>query len=278
MPANYIEVPLRRLLPVLILLAVAGCSIGQQSSPPAVSPTVATPSPSASGPFSLALWVLSPIGLKLREQPTTSGKELATIPQGSKLTATDQKAGDPTWYQVTYNATKGWIASRIPQSSPPIDLVSVHPLLSFSSTGNGYYFLYPASWMVNDRGADVEVDGPAPGTLTDATPAPTASPVPGAAAVPKLIIHQAADLNLLPATPTTPGANLDSSQVDVGGFTAIQRTYQVNGGGLEADIKVKWGAGKALLITFRAPSQKDLDTFHEMVESFGFSIPPSPAP
>jgi hypothetical protein len=263
----------------LILLAVAGCSLGQQSTPPAVSPTAASPSPSATGPFSLALWVLSPIGLKLRDQPSTSGKELATIPQGSKLTATDQKAGDPTWYQVTYDTTKGWIASKVPQSTPTIDLVSVHPLLSFSSTGNGYYFLYPASWMVNDRGADVEVDGPAPGATDSPAPAATAaSPLPGAPAVPKLIIHQAADISQLPATPTTAGSNLDSSQVEVGGFTVIQRTYQVNAGGNEADIKVKWAAGKALLITFRAPTQKDLDTFHEIVESFGFSIPPSPAP
>jgi len=279
MPANYIEVPLRRILPVLILLATAGCSIGQQSAAPTVSPSAATPSPSASGPFSLALWVLSPIGLKLRDQPSTTGKELATIPQGTKLTATEQKAGDPAWYQVTYNTTKGWIASKIPQSSPPIDLVSIHPLLSFSSTGNGYYFLYPGSWMVSDKGADVEVDGPAPGA--DASPAPgaaAATPLPGAPAVPKLIIHQAADLTALPATPTTPGSNIDTTQVDIGGFTVLQRTYQVNGGGIEADIKVKWATGKALLITFRAPTQKDLDAFHEIVESFGFSIPPSPAP
>src|ERR1700738_536815 len=192
MPANYIEVPLRRLLPVLILLALAGCSLGPQSSAPAPSPATVSPSPSVSGPFSLALWVLSPIGLKLRDQPSTSGKEMATIAQGAKLTATAQKAGDPLWYQVTYNATTGWVASKIPQSSPAIDLVSIHPLLSFSSTGNGYYFLYPSSWMVNDRGADVEVDGPAPGA--DSSPAPAASaasPLPGATAVPKLIIHQA---------------------------------------------------------------------------------------
>ena len=224
--------------------------------------------------------MLSPIGLKLRDQPSTSGKELATIPQGTKLTATGQKLGDPPWYQVSYNATTGWVAAKIPQSNPAIDLVSIHPLLSFSSTGNGYYFLYPASWMVSDKGADVEVDGPAPGTDTSPAPGATApTPQPGAAAVPRLIIHQAADLGQLPGTPTTPGAGIDSSQVDVGGFTSIQRTYQVNSGGYEADIKVKWAAGKALLITFRTPAQKDLDTtFHEIVESFGFSIPPSPAP
>ena len=42
-------------------------------------------------------------------------------------------------------------------------------------------------------------------------------------------------------------------------------------------MKVKWAAGKAVLITFRAVTQADFDTFHEILESFGFSIPPSPA-
>jgi hypothetical protein len=277
MPANYIEVPLRRILLVLILLATAGCSIGQQSSAPVTSPSAATLSPSPSPPSPTALWVLSPIGLKLRDQPTTSGKELATIPQGAKLTASAQKAGDPPWYQVTYSGSSGWVAGKIPQSSPPIDLVTTHPVLSFSSTGNGYYFLYPASWLVSDKGVAVEVDGPAPGT--DTSRAPAVSPLPGAQPVPKLLINQAADLTALPATPTAPGANLDTTQVDLGGFTVLQRTYQLNGGGYEADIKVKWAAGKALLITFRAPAQNDINTtFHEIVESFGFSIPPSPAP
>ena len=124
---------MRRILPVLILLAVAGCSFGQQSSPPAVSTSSPSPSASPSGPFSLALWVLSPIGLKLRDQPSTSGKELATIPQGAKLTATAQKTGDPPWYQVTYNASSGWVAGKVPQSNPAIDLVSIHPLQQFAA-------------------------------------------------------------------------------------------------------------------------------------------------
>ena len=71
---------------------------------------------------------------------------------------------------------------------------------------------------------------------------------------------------------------MDSLQIEIGGITVIEHTYQLNGGGFEADVKAGWATGKALLITFRAATQPDLATFHEILESFGFSTPPSPGP
>src|ERR1700694_5005755 len=117
MPANYIEAPLRRTLPLVTVLAIAGCSIGQQSTAPVTTPSTALISPTSSGPLLLGLWVLSPVGLKLRDNPNTAGKELATIAQGTKLTATVRQGSDPPWYQVDYNGTKGWIAGRVPGSN-----------------------------------------------------------------------------------------------------------------------------------------------------------------
>lgn len=275
MPAKYIDVALHWALSVGVLLALAGCSIGQQGNAPsnASSPKV---SPSPSAPLALNLWVLSPVGLKLRDQPATTGKELATVPQGTKLTATAKHAGVPAWYQVAYGGNAGWVAASLPGSSPPIDLVSIHPQLSFSSSANSYYFLYPADWTVSDRGNDVEADGPVP--AGGATPAPLASnsaPQVGVTAS-RLLLHQAATTAELGNIPTTPGANLDATSVEVGGFTVIDHSYQLNGGGFEADVKVSWITGKALLITFRTAVQSDLATFHEILESFGFSVPPSP--
>lgn len=278
MPANYIEVALRRTLPVVTVLAIAGCSIGQQASTPTPSSSAALISPQASGPLLLGLWVLSPVGLKLRDLPNTAGKELATIPQGTKLTATAKQGTDPPWYQVDYSGTKGWIASKLPKSNPPIDLVSIHPQLSFSSTGNGYYFLYPAAWIVTDKGLDVEVDAPLVGAAVGTTPSPVINGTPPTGVGPtRLVLHQAADISQLGNIPTSPGSNLETLQVEVGGITSIQHTYQVSGG-FEADIKLKWASGKALLITFHAANQQELSTFTEILESFGFSSPPSPGP
>lgn len=281
MPANYMEVALRRALPLLTLLAISGCSFFQQPPSATISPSPLLLSPSAGGPLLLGLWVLSPIGVKLRDQPSTSGTQLATIPQGTKLTATAKHAGDPTWYKVTYGANAGWIAARLPGSSPPLDLVSIHPQLSFSGSSNDYYFLYPASWSVADRGADVEVDSPALGASPGPSPASPASasaaPQPGLGAT-RLLLHAATGVDKLGTIPTTPGSNLDSLQIEIGGITVIEHTYQLNGGGFEADVKAGWATGKALLITFRAATQPDLATFHEILESFGFSTPPSPGP
>lgn len=281
MPANYIEVALRRALLLPTLLAIAGCSVFQQPPSATISPSPLLLSPSAAGPVLLGLWVLSPIGVKLRDQASTTGTQLATIPQGTKLTAIAKQGANPVWYKVTYGASNGWIAARLPGSSPPLDLVSIHPQLSFSSSSNDYYFLYPASWSVADRGADVEVDAPALGAspgLSPASPA-VASPAPQAGVGPtRLLLHAATGIDKLGTTPTTPGSNLDSLQIEVGGITVIEHTYQLNGGGFEADVKAGWATGKALLITFRAATQPDLATFHEILESFGFSTPPSPGP
>src|SRR5258708_30380355 len=168
---------MRRAFLLVTLLAIAGCSLGQTPPSATTSPSATTVSPSpSSGPLLLGLWVLSPIGVKRRDQPSTSGNQVATIPQGAKLTATAKQGADPVWYQVTYNTTPGWIAGSLPGSKPRLDLVSFHPQLSFSSSGNDYYFLYPATWSVADRGADVEVDAPG----LEASPAGVASPAASA--------------------------------------------------------------------------------------------------
>ena len=274
---------MRRALPLVILLAIAGCSFGQTPPTAVSSPSAAAVSPSPSGPLLLGLWVLSPIGVKLRDQPSTSGAQVATIPQGAKLTATARQGADPVWYRVTYNASAGWIAGSLPGSTPKLDLVSIHPQLSFSSSGNDFYFLYPATWSVADRGGDVEVDAPVLGPSPNPTAAPTASPSTGAAgqagATPDhLLLHLAAAIDQLGNIPTAPGSNLDSTQIEIGGFTVIEHVYQLNGGGFEADVKVSWTSGKALLISFHCAAQAGLETFHEILESFGFSVPSSPAP
>src|SRR5258708_7098134 len=246
---------MRRAFPLIPLLLIAGCSFGQTPPSAAVSPSAVAVSPSPSnGPLLLGLWVLSPIGVKLRDQPSTSGSQVATIPQGAKLTATAKQGADPVWYKVTYNATPGWIAASLPGSKPRLDLVSVHPQLSFSSSGNDYYFLYPATGAVADRGADVEVDAPALGASPNATVTPTASASSQAGAAPDhLLLHLAAGIDKLGTTPTSPGSNLDSTQMEIGGFTVIEHVYQLNSGGFEADVKIRWTSGKALLITFPTP-------------------------
>ena len=259
----------RALLPLTLLLS--GCSLFQQAAAPVASPSAAvSPSPSPS-PLVRAVWVLSPLGLNLRDNPDASAKILASIPQGTQVTATDFRAGTPGWYHVAYQGTTGWIAAKA--------LTSVHPQLAYASAAAGYYLLYPSSWQLTDRVPDIEIDGPGvtPVLPQPGTPAP--SPTSTAVAGPQLLVHEAKDVNSLGNTPTTPGSLLATDSIEVYGITVVQRTYTLTGNaGLESDVKLKLSADKAVLITFRGKGQSDLDSFTEILESFGVSLPPTATP
>ena len=278
----------RPLVAIPLLLALGACNPLQQAQP-TVSPSPgagASPSTS-SGPLLRALWVLSPVGLKLRDGPSSSARQLATVPQGTQVTATEFKDSEGGWYMVDYNGTKGWIAARDTKSNPPQDLVTTHPQLSFASTSAGYYFLYPATWQTTgDTTADIEVYQVPSSTATPsgASPRPTASassgaPQPGLA---RMTIRLEHDVNILPSIPRSPGTPLSQDQYELGGLTTTRHTYTLDGGGFEGDIKIAYSTGKAILITFRGASQDDLNVWNETLESWGFSVPPpgaaSPSP
>ncbi|MDQ6947896.1 MAG: SH3 domain-containing protein, partial [Actinomycetota bacterium] len=199
---------LRLGLPALAVGLLSACS------PPGAPTTYAGPtaqatSPSPSGPLLRALFVLSPVGLSLRDGPSSSGQAIGHVAQGTQLTATEFRPGSPGWYHVTYNGTPGWVADRDVRSSPPQALVTPHPQLAYSNPGAGYYFLYPAAWGVNENGADVEVTSPPPAGQSPQPQPSGAAPILGVTPT-RLIVHVAPDLNSLGATPTTSGAILDT--------------------------------------------------------------------
>ena len=244
-------------------------------------PSAPATSPSPSGALIRALWILSPVGLSLRETPEAGGKPLLTIPQGTQVTATEFRAGSPGWYHVTYNGATGWLADRDVRSIPPQALLTARAQLAYSNPAASYYFLYPATWSVQERGNDVELDGPPPSgaapVTAPATPVANA-PLQAGVTPARLTVHFAATVDQLGNIPTSSGANLDTGDFEVGGFTAVKRTFSLGNGGYEADIKVRYSADHAVLVTLRSPAQADFDIFVEVLSSFGFSLAPSPAP
>jgi hypothetical protein len=215
--------------------------------------------------------VLSPVGLSLRDNSTPTAQLVAHIPQGTQVTATEFRPGSPGWYHVSFNGTQGWIADRDVKSSPPQALVTARAQLAYSNPGAGYYFLYPATWTATEKGSDVEMDSPPPNGETPQAQPSGAAPILGVTPT-RLIVHVAPDVNSLGTTPTTSGAILDTLDFEVGGVTAIKRTYSIGGGGYEGDTKVAFAPGHAVLVTLRGGAQSDLDIFTEILSSFGFSI------
>ncbi len=268
---------MRRLIAIsAIALAVSACSPFQQSSGSSGQSGTATTSTSPTGPLLGPLWVLSPVGLKLRDAPNSSGKQLATVPQGTQVTATAFQNTDAGWYQVNYQGTTGWIAVKDSRSTPPQDLVSSHPQLSYANNVAGYYFLYPASWQVSEKGNDVEVDQAQPSAAGQTNTG--GSPQQGSA---RMIVHLGPSIDQLGNIPTTAGSNLTQDDYEIGGITSIKHVFQLTGGGLEGDAQVKYASDHSILITFRGAAQADLDTWNEILESFGFSLSstaPSPSP
>jgi len=269
-----------RLLGLAAALVLAACTsngtvtYSGPSAPPA--------SPSPSGSLIRALWILSPVGLSLRDAPDGVGKGLVTIPQGTQVTASEFRPGSPGWYRVSYNGVQGWLADRDLHSTPPQALVTARPQLAYSNTAAGYYFLYPASWLVGEKNNDVEMQGPAPAGAPASSSSPTAAagsaPLQPGVTQPRITVHFAPTLDQLGSLPTTSGANLDSTDFEVGGFTGVKRTFSLASGGYEGDIKIKYAADHALLVTVRSPSQQDFEVFVEILESFGFSFRAAPSP
>jgi len=268
-------------LPAVAAIALASCTSG---GPVTYSgPSAPATSPSPSGALIRALWILSPVGLSLRETPEPGGKPLLTIPQGTQVTATEFRAGTPGWYHVSFNGTTGWLADKDIRSIPPQALLTARAQLAYSNTGASYYFLYPATWSVQERGNDVELDGPppsggAPATALATPPSPPANaPLQAGVTPARLTVHFAGTVDQLGNVPTSSGANLDTADFEVGGFTAVKRTFSLSSGGYEADIKVRYSADHAVLVSLRSPVQQDFDIFVEVLASFGFSLAPSPA-
>jgi hypothetical protein len=257
-------------LPALAAVLLAACS-GTGSTTTYSGPSAPATSPSPSASLLRAIWVLSPVGLSLRDNASTTGQVLAHIPQGSQLTATEFRAGSPGWYHVTYNGTQGWVADRDTRSVPIQALVTARAQLAYANPAAGYYFLYPATWGVSERGSDVELDSALPNGQSPQPQASGAAPVQGITPT-RLIVHVAADVNSLGQVPTSSGSNIDTLDFEVGGITSVKRTFTLSGGGYEGDVKVGFAPGHAVLITLRGGAQQDLDIFSEALSSFGFSI------
>ncbi|MEI6266425.1 MAG: SH3 domain-containing protein [bacterium] len=95
----------------------------------------------------LVVFINADGGLSLRNDRSTTSKRLALIPNGTKLTITQELDG---WYKVLYESKEGWISKQYTTTNaPPEDPTKDWQIYSSAS---GYKIKYQPGWKAQDYG------------------------------------------------------------------------------------------------------------------------------
>ncbi|MGH9076237.1 MAG: SH3 domain-containing protein [Acidimicrobiales bacterium] len=97
--------------------------------------------------------VLSPVGLNVRADPSTTAAVVGTAAQGTALTVLGNNATDGGWFKVKGATVTGWISA-----SPTLSAMGEFGV--YTSTAHGFGALYPASWSFAEMPPAGVVFGP----------------------------------------------------------------------------------------------------------------------
>lgn len=129
---------------VVAVVLLAGC--GESSAPSGVATNpvaqgsggvVASASPTAAPPG--VRTVLSPLGLKIHNNPSLSAPRLGTAAQGAVFTVLDHSEQNGGWYKVQGQTLTGWIVA-----DPT--LTAAGQFIQYQSSDRGFNVLYPQDW------------------------------------------------------------------------------------------------------------------------------------
>lgn len=229
------------------LLLASACGLGggpSANSPGRASDTTIlhTPTPSASAAAPASVWVLTPVGLRVHSDHSTSAQTLTTAARGVQLdvlgTATDS---DGAWLKVQGHngTTQGWV-----KDDP--DLVTRRAMTFYSDSADGWSMLYPSDWQA-------QVGNPA--TLTGGGQ--------------KLTVQFGSDPNALLPIPGGGGhAVRDEGPVEAYGVTVFFTVYALDKGGFEYDARVRVSASRVYGFQMTDPSPSaDTTLFRQMLDS-----------
>lgn len=169
-----------------------------------------SPSPSEAPP---GIWVVSPLGLNVHQQPGTTAPVVGTASQGAALVVTHtRKVGDQTWLQVAApdQSIAGWVLDEA-------DLVIHREVNLHIDSDQSWSMLFPVAWTV------AEPSAPA-GTTTFSGDGNTLT-VDVEAAAPHF---------------TAPGTDLQDQQIEVYGVTTVLSTYRLQDGSYQLVSRIKW--------------------------------------
>ena len=235
------------LLGALLAVPLAGCALGGGSaSHTATSATIVlTPTPSAT-PAATSAWVLSPVGLNMRAEPSATSARIATLARGVQLDVLGSTmASGQSWLHVRGHdggGADGWVLD-----DP--DLVIHRAVNLHFDSAAGWSMLFPADWQLK-IGPPAEFDGQGQ----------------------TLQVWSSAQVQGLPDSPASPGKELrDEGPVVVYSTTTFLTVYQLDAGGFEFDDRVKVADNRYFQFRFRqAGPTADTSLFKQLLASVLF--------
>jgi hypothetical protein len=224
---------------VLISVLLPGCVVSTSSSPTPIPSIVVTTRPGAATqpPAPTKAWVLTPLGLNVRQDADLQSPRLSTLPQSVEMDVTEtRKVSGQTWLHVRAQSgrVEGWVLD-----SP--ELV-IHRAVA-QHIDIGWSVLFPDKWAFKEGN---------PATFTS----PPSDPDGGL-----LLVQTGEDPARLLTTPLTTGKELRAeAPIEVYGKTTFITIYQLEGGGFEFATTVKSDSKKAFLFDFKQSARAEADT------------------
>jgi Bacterial SH3 domain len=233
---------------VLASMLLPGCVISSSTSPTPIPSIVVTSRPGAATPTPelTKAWVLTPLGLNVRQDADLQSTRLSTLPQSLEMEVTEsRKVGGQTWLHVRAQSgrVEGWVLD-----SP--ELV-IHRAVA-QHIDAGWSVLFPDKWAFKEGN---------PATFTS----PPSDPDGGL-----LLIQTGDDPARLLGTPLASGKEVRAeAPIEVYGKTTFITIYQLEAGGFEFATTVKSDSKKAFLFDFRQSARAEADTtlFKQLLSS-----------
>lgn len=189
-----------------------------------------------------AIYVNADGGLSLRSDRNANAQRLDLIPNGTKLTATEELDG---WYQVSYNGKTGWVSKQYTTAvAPAVD--PTKDWATFSSTA-GYKIKYQPGWKAQDYGANDTLKASSLVAFSNLD-LPTTIPVGSEFIAPVTVVVSTKTIDEANKSYTTI-AGVQTEAVSVGGIAASKYTFTSTSSNTQMTAIVFTAGGKVFVLS-----------------------------
>lgn len=181
-------------------------------------------------------------GLSLRADRDSNSARLDLIPNGTKLTATEELDG---WYQVSYNEKTGWISKQFTTAVAPAE----DPTKAWAvyTSPSGYKIKYQPGWKAQDYGVNDVLKASSLAAFSNQE-LPTTIPVGSEFIAPVTVAVSTKTLDEADKSYSTI-AGVQTETISVGGIAAKKYTYTSASSNTQMTAIVFTSGGKVFILS-----------------------------